>query len=64
MYICFEGRTINVFAEPGRAYVLEDSADISKRMKSITPRNRDDFNVETYLKIKNREMKLSIDYCI
>ena len=62
--ICFEGKPINVFAGPGRAYVSEDGDDISKRMKSITPRNWDDLNVETNLKIKNREMKLSIDYSI
>lgn len=62
--ICFEGKPVNVFAEPGRAYISEDGYNISKRMKSITPRNWDDLNVETNLKIKNREMKLSIDYSI
>ena len=53
-----------MFAGPGRAYISEDGYDISKRMKSITPRNWDDLNAETNLKIKNREMKLSIDYSI
>lgn len=62
--ICFEGKPINVFAGPGRAYISEDGYDISKRMKSITPRNWDDLNAETNLKIKNREMKLSIYYSI
>lgn len=62
--ICFEGKPINVFAGPGRAYISEEGYDISKRMKSITPRNWDDLNVETNIKIKNREMKLSIDYSI
>lgn len=62
--ICFEGKPVNVFAGPGRAYISEDGYDISKRMKSITPRNWDDLNAETNLKIKNREMKLSIDYSI
>ena len=55
--ICFEGKPVNVFAGPGRAYISEDGYDISKRMKSITPRNWDDLNAETNLKIKNREMK-------
>lgn len=62
--ICFEGRPVNVFAGPGRAYDSEEGYDISKRMKSITPKNWDDLNVETKLKIRNREMRLSIDYCI
>ncbi len=62
--IYFEGKPVNVFAGPGRAYISEDGYNISKRMKSITPRNWDDLNVETNLKIKNREMKLSIDYSI
>lgn len=62
--ICFEGKPINVFAGPGRAYISEEGYDISKRMKSITPRDWADLNVETDLKIRNREMTLSIDYCI
>lgn len=62
--ICFEGKPVNVFAGPGRACNSEESYDISKRMKSIIPRNWEELNVETNLKIKNREMKLSIDYSI
>lgn len=62
--ICFEGKPVNVFAGPGRAYISEEGHDITKRMKSITPRDWDDLNAETNIKIKNREMKLSIDYSI
>lgn len=56
--ICFEGKPVNVFAGPGRAYISETGNDISKRMKSITPRNWDDLNVGTNLKIRNRSLKL------
>lgn len=62
--ICFEGKSVNVFAGPGRAYVSEAGDDISKRMKSITPKEWEELNVSTNVKIKNREMKLSIDYSI
>ena len=62
--ICFEGKPVNVFVGPGRAYVSEDGDDISKRMKSITPKNWEDLNVSTNIKIRNREMKLSINYIV
>lgn len=53
--ICFEGKPVNVFAGPGRACNSEESYDISKRMKSIIPRNWEELNVETNLKIKNKK---------
>lgn len=62
--ICFEGKLVNVFAGPGRAYISEEGDDISERMKSITPKNWSDLNIAADIKIRNKNLKLSINYSI
>ena len=37
--ICFEGRAVNTFAGPGRAFTSEKGSDTSNQMKTIIPKN-------------------------
>lgn len=60
--ICFEGKAINTFAGPGRAFVSEEEFDISERMKSITPKKWDEVNSNVKTKIRRDEIQLSISF--
>lgn len=60
--ICFEGTPINVFAGPGKAFEVQESDDISKRMATIQPKEWSKINKNENVKIGNRGLKLSIDY--
>lgn len=60
--ICFEGKPVNVFAGPGRAFVSEVGDDISERMNSIIPKKWEDINISSQVIVKSFKMDIGIDF--
>lgn len=60
--ICFEGKAVNTFSGPGRAFVSEEGFDISERMKGITPKKWEEVNSKVKTKIRADEIQLSVDF--
>lgn len=62
--ICFEGRAVNTFAGPGRAFTSEKGSDTSNQMKTIIPKKWEDINFTGEAKLKRDKIKLAIIFTI
>lgn len=60
--ICFEGKPVNVFAGPGRAFISESGFDISERMKSITPKKWEDINISSQVIINSDRINIGVNF--
>lgn len=60
--ICFEGKPVNVFAGPGRAFISESGFDISERMKSITPKKWEDINISSQVSINSDRINIGVNF--
>lgn len=60
--ICFEGKPVNVFAGPGRAFISESGFDISERMKSITPKKWEDINISSQVIINSDRIDIGVNF--
>lgn len=60
--ICFEGRPVNVFAGPGRAFILENGLDNSERMSSIIPKNWEDINISSQELINSDRINIGVNF--